>query len=192
MTNALIVVDIQRDFCEKGRLPVAGGKDLARRTFEMVNKARQQGHTYNYIVATKDFHKREGDNDGHFGDPPDYVNSWPKHCTSDTSGANFMYPLTSQLFHDVFKKGRGVAAYSGFEGVGGVSKFTLHEFLRGQGVTEVIICGIAFDYCVKATALDAAKLGYKTSVWKDYTVSVNPANDAEVEMVLRSRKIEVI
>jgi len=189
MTAALIVVDVQRDFCEGGSLAVTGGKDLALRLGKDVLPNAKT--TYELVVATKDYHLPHSSNDGHISDTPDYVNTWPAHCVSDTSGSWFQHPLTSHLFDDIFKKGRGIAAYSGFEGVGWMG-FTLHELLKQREVTDIDVVGIAFDYCVQATAKSAGELGYNVTVIKDMTVSVNPDNDDWNTKGLLSRGINVV
>lgn len=174
MVKALIVVDVQRDFCEGGSLAVPGGREVAKRI-----KLYRDTRPYDQYLATKDTHFYGSDNDGHFGHPPDYIDSWPAHCVAGKSGANFMLPLQYSLFFDTFKKGYGHAAYSGFEGVGAVTKLTLREYLltRTPKVDEVDICGIAYDYCVLATAKDAVKFGFKTRVLKDLSPCIAPVKD---------------
>lgn len=163
--SALIVVDVQRDFCEGGSLAVPGGADCAARVSEYLARSGQE---YASIVATKDWHI---DPDEHFGDPPDWVDSWPVHCVANSIGAEFHPNLAAKVdvavvFDNVFRKGEYAAAYSGFEGRDneGVS---LAEWLGHHGIEKVDIVGIAISACVKATALGAIANGFRTSVFVD-------------------------
>ncbi len=164
--RALIVVDVQNDFCEGGSLAVTGGAQVA--TDISAYLARNPG--YHLVVATRDAHIDPG---AHFSDTPDFVDSWPRHCVVGTTGQELHPNLTFHAFDGVFDKGNYEAAYSGFEGEnsGGVG---LDEFLAESGVTDLDVCGIATDYCVRATAEDAALLGYVTTVLSDLTAAVAP------------------
>jgi len=164
--RALIVVDVQNDFCEGGSLAVAGGAQAAADISAYL--ATQPG--YDLVVATRDAHIDPGP---HFSATPDYVDSWPPHCVVGTPGQDFHPALTYRSFDSVFDKGNYEAAYSGFEGTDAESR-GLDEFLAESGVTDVDVCGIATDYCVKATAQDAALLGYVTTVLTDLTAAVAP------------------
>ena len=166
MTKALIVVDVQRDFCEGGSLAVAGGADVAAKIDALV----QADHDYAEVVATRDHHVDPGP---HFSPDPDYVDSWPRHCQVGTPGAEFHPHLTFRGFGAVFDKGEYAAAYSGFEGRTAEGE-TLTEWLREREVDQVEVCGIATDYCVRATALDAARAGFTTTVLLDLTAAVAP------------------
>ncbi|TDT34081.1 nicotinamidase [Naumannella halotolerans] len=169
--RALIVVDVQRDFCEGGSLAVAGGRAVASRISELL--AGQHG--YSRVVATRDHHIDPG---GHFSDNPDFVDSWPRHCVVGTPGAEFTEELTFDDFDAIFDKGEYTAAYSGFEGAEGDGT-GLRQWLAGAGVTTVEICGIATDHCVRATALDAVKAGLDTTVLVDLTAAVDPSSISE-------------
>ena len=163
MTRALIVVDVQNDFCEGGSLPVAGGAEVAADIGELLHRwsARDaDAPAYDVVVATKDHHVDPG---AHWAAKPDFVDSWPVHCKVGTEGAGFHPNLDPQPFDAVFHKGEHAAAYSGFEGRT-TSGEGLAEWLRGRGVTEVDVCGIATDHCVRATALDSAGEGFETRV----------------------------
>ena len=164
-TTALVVVDVQNDFCEGGSLAVAGGADVARRVAELV---RDGG--YGTVVATRDHHVDPGP---HFSDTPDYVDSWPPHCVVGTPGAELHAPLQDELFAAVFLKGEYQAAYSGFEGAtrDGVP---MARWLRDRGVTTLDVVGIATDHCVRATALDAAREGFTVRVLENLTAAVSP------------------
>lgn len=167
MTTALIVVDVQNDFCEDGSLAVAGGAQVAADAAELIASG-----TYASVVATRDHHVDPG---AHFSPDPDFVDSWPPHCVVGTPGVELHAPLTSAMFDEVFDKGEYTAAYSGFEGssAGGTD---LAEWLRAAGIDAVDVCGIATDYCVRATALDAAREGFTVRVLAALTAAVAPEN----------------
>jgi nicotinamidase/pyrazinamidase len=173
MTRALIVVDVQNDFCEGGSLAVSGGADVAFRINGLVHQwheASPEERDYDVVVATRDHHIDPGE---HFSDEPDFVDSWPRHCVVGTEGAAFHPNLDPQPFDAVFLKGEHRAAYSGFEGR--LSDGTeLVTWLKDHGVDTVDICGIATDYCVRATALDAQAAGFTTRVLTDFIAGVHP------------------
>ncbi len=164
MTRALIVVDVQNDFCEGGSLAVAGGAEVAARIGAVL--AGRHGHSA--VVATKDHHIDPG---AHFAADPDFVDSWPRHCVVGTDGEDFHPALTPRPFDAVFCKGEYAAAYSGFEGVQAGGQ-PLAEWLRERDVDAVDVCGIAADYCVRATALDAVREGFAATVLVDLTAAV--------------------
>ncbi|MCX5160514.1 isochorismatase family protein [Streptomyces sp. NBC_00053] len=169
MHCALIVVDVQNDFCEGGSLAVAGGADVAAAVTDLIGEA-QAG--YRHVVATRDHHVDPG---SHFSDRPDFEHSWPPHCVAGTEGVgfhpNFAPAVASGSIDAVFDKGAYAAAYSGFEGLdeNGVG---LADWLRERHVTEVDVVGIATDHCVRATALDAVRAGFTTHVLLDLTAGV--------------------
>jgi nicotinamidase/pyrazinamidase len=168
MTTALIVVDVQNDFTEGGSLAVTGGGHVANAI-----SVHMREHAYDHIVATRDWH---GENPGeHFSADPDYRDTWPVHCRANSEGANFHEWLETAYIEAIFDKGLDRAAYSGFEGTDGDT--SLHDWLQSRGVNTVDIVGIATDYCVRATALDAVRLGYKTQVLLNLTAAVNPVID---------------
>jgi nicotinamidase/pyrazinamidase len=172
MHRALIVVDVQNDFCEGGSLAVAGGADVAAAITDLIGQA-QAG--YRYVVASRDHHIEPGD---HFAEQPDYVDSWPAHCVAGTEGVgfhpNFAPAVASGAVDAVFDKGAYAAAYSGFEG-SDENGSTLAQWLRAREVTEVDVVGIATDHCVRATALDAVREGFTTTVLLDLTAGVAEA-----------------
>ena len=173
MTRALIVVDVQNDFCEGGSLPVAGGAAVALRIGELVHawsQADPEDRRYDYVVATRDHHIDPG---GHFSSDPDFVDSWPPHCVAGTDGAAFHANLDPQPFDAVFDKGEQEAAYSGFEGRDRDGR-GLARWLREHDVDSVDIAGLATDYCVRATSLDAVREGFATRVLIDLTAGVAP------------------
>lgn len=167
MTRTLIVVDVQNDFCEGGSLGVEGGAAVARRVQELIDSGQ-----YDTIVATRDHHIDPG---SHFSDTPDFIDSWPPHCVVGTPGAELKPPVTADQFAAVFDKGAYEAAYSGFEGTN-ADGIGLAQWLRERNITEVDICGIATDHCVRATALDARKEGIGVRVLTDAVAAVTPAN----------------
>jgi len=167
MTRALIIVDVQNDFCEGGSLPVTGGASVAAAVSAALGS--EADRSWDHVVATKDYHVDPG---AHFGDPPDFVDSWPRHCVVGTSGADFHPALDTDRIEAVFEKGAHAAAYSGFEGRAGA--IGLAAWLRMRDVTDVDVVGIATDHCVRATALDAAREGFATTVLLDLTAGVAP------------------
>lgn len=188
MHRALIVVDVQNDFCEGGSLAVAGGADVAAAITELVGHA-QPG--YRYVVATRDHHVEPG---SHFSENPDFVESWPPHCVAGTEGVgfhpNFAPAVASGAISAVFDKGAYAAAYSGFEGTD-ENGTTLAQWLRTHQVAEVDVVGIATDHCVRATALDAAREGFTTQVLLDLTAGVSPETTARALEALRGAGVEL-
>ena len=166
MSRALIIVDVQNDFCEGGSLPVGGGADVAGAISEYVAAHRDE---YDHVVATRDFHLDPGD---HFSQAPDFVDTWPPHCVIGTPGADFHPNLRLAPIEIVFSKGRESAAYSGFEGVSD-DDVPLGDWLTARGVDEVDIVGIATDHCVRATAVDASRAGLRARVLLDLTAGVS-------------------
>jgi nicotinamidase/pyrazinamidase len=166
MSRALIIVDVQNDFCEGGSLPVAGGAAVAAGISLVLDRA---GERWDHVVATQDYHVDPG---AHFSADPDFVDSWPAHCVVGTGGADFHPELAQDRIEAVFHKGAHAAAYSGFEGHT-TSGEGLTDWLRSRSVTEVEVVGIATDHCVRATALDAAAAGFTTSVLLELTAGVS-------------------
>ncbi len=182
MTTALIVVDVQNDFCEGGSLAVAGGAQVAADVAALIESG-----AYATVVATRDHHIDPG---SHFSQTPDYVDSWPPHCVVGTPGAELHEPLRADHFAAVFLKGEYEAAYSGFEGHD-ADRATLARWLRDAGVTAVDVVGIATDHCVRATALDAAREGFDVRVVKGLTAAVGPVNLDRVRQGLTAAGVTV-
>lgn len=170
--RALIIVDVQGDFCEGGSLAVAGGSGVARGISDFVTARHDD---YGSIVATADWHEDPG---AHFSATPDYRDSWPVHCKAGTRGADFHPGVEDALAYvdAVFRKGRRAAAYSGFEGHTGEGDNArrLGGWLADRRVKQIDVVGIATDHCVRATALDAARAGFRTRVLLDLTAGVAP------------------
>ncbi|HEY3527636.1 MAG TPA: isochorismatase family protein, partial [Nocardioides sp.] len=163
MTRALIVVDVQNDFCEGGSLGVEGGARVASDVGELLHhwsRRDDQAPAYEVVVASKDHHVDPG---SHWSADPDFVDSWPVHCRVGTDGEAFHPNLDPQPFDAIFLKGDHEAAYSAFEGRT-VDGALLADWLRSHQVDQVDVCGIATDYCVRHTALDSAKEGFETRV----------------------------
>ncbi|GAA2885680.1 nicotinamidase [Streptosporangium fragile] len=166
MATALIVVDVQNDFCEGGSLAVSGGAEVAAAISRHL-----ASHGYDHVVATRDFHVDPGD---HFATRPDYVNSWPAHCVAGSPGAGFHPALDTAKVEEIFSKGAHAAAYSGFEGAA-PDGTSLADWLAARGVDTVDVVGIATDHCVRATALDAVANGLSVQVLLDLTAGVAPS-----------------
>ncbi|GAA4231404.1 nicotinamidase [Actinomadura meridiana] len=181
--KALIIVDVQNDFCEGGALAVGGGADVATAISAHVAEHRAE---YAHIVATRDFHLDPGE---HFSAEPDFVDTWPPHCVIGTPGADFHPNLALAPIEAVFGKGREAAAYSGFEGVSD-DEVPLGDWLAARGVDAVDIVGIATDHCVRATAVDAAAAGLRTTVLLDLTAGVGkPTVDRALEELARAEVV---
>ncbi|MFJ5549748.1 isochorismatase family protein [Streptomyces sp. NPDC093225] len=187
MHRALIVVDVQNDFCEGGSLAVPGGADVAAAITELIGQAGG-GSGYRHVVATRDHHVDPGAHFAHAPAAPDFETSWPVHCVAGTEGVgfhpNFAPAVASGAVDAVFDKGAYDAAYSGFEGRD-ENGSGLAEWLRARDVTEVDVVGIATDHCVRATALDAARAGFATHVLLDLTAGVAPQTTARALEELR-------
>lgn len=189
MTTALILVDVQNDFCDGGALAVGGGSAVAERIAKLLVNGPPNG--IDHVVATQDWHIAPG---SHFSQTPDYRESWPVHCLAGSRGARLHSALERPDVHNkieaFFHKGQYSSAYSGFEGclaaldpegqwtgpaaTGDLVLTMLNDWLRERGVTAVTIGGLATDHCVRATALDALRLGYRVQVLKELCAGVNP------------------
>ncbi|WP_327667714.1 MULTISPECIES: isochorismatase family protein [unclassified Streptomyces] len=169
-SRGLIIVDVQKDFCEGGSVPVAGGARIASTIADLVERSAERN--YEYVVATRDHHIDPG---SHFSEHPDFKDSFPVHCVAGGEGGefhpNFAPAVTSGKVDAVFFKGAHSASKSGFEGADEQGT-SLADWLRERGVEDVDVVGIATDHCVRATALDAVKAGFRARVRLDYTVGV--------------------
>lgn len=167
--RALILVDVQNDFCPQGALATRSGAVVAKKIAAYIEKHHSN---YSTIIATKDWHI---DPAQHWSENPDYINTWPVHCEANTPGADFhpaIGAIHEKYIDAIFRKGRYSAAYSGFEGTTdqGVS---LETWLKNHAITQVDVVGIATDYCVRATCLDALQRNFTVQLLTDYIAPVS-------------------
>ena len=177
--TALIVVDVQNDFCEGGSLAVTGGAAVAAELSEHLAAERDR---YDLVVASRDWHRPQVDNGGHFALPPDHPDfreTWPAHCVADTAGAQFHENLQIPGDWSQVRKGWGLPAYSAFQGVADDGR-DLAAMLRDAAVDRLVLCGIATDYCVDATARDAVALGFPVDLFVDLTAAVDATGKSAV------------
>jgi nicotinamidase-related amidase len=160
--DALIVVDVQNDFLPGGNLAVAEGHRVLAPLNALIDR-------FSHVYATRDWHPRDHSSFAVAGGP------WPPHCVQDTPGAAFSAGLRTATVEAVISKGVDPATegYSGFDGT------DLERRLRDAGITRVFIGGLATDYCVRATALDARRLGFAVVVVTDAVAAVNVKPDDE-------------
>lgn len=176
MPRALLIVDLQPTFCEDGELPVPGGNEVAFRVAEFVATHRDD---YAMTITSQDWHLDPGE---HFSAEPDYVHSWPPHGVAGSPNADLHPALVAALGEngaDVsIKKGQHEAAYSAFDG-SDETGLSLADILARAEITEVDVCGLAESHCVRASALDALRLGLDVRVLGDLTVPVTPESGAQ-------------
>lgn len=182
--RALVIVDVQNDFCAGGSLAVPGGAALGA----AINRYLTGRPGYQHVIATKDFHIDPGD---HFSDHPDFSTTWPPHCIAGTPGADFHPALDTGPIEAVFCKGADAAAYSGFEGIDG-NGTPLLEWLHQRGVDEVDLVGIATDHCVRRTAEDAVRAGLRTRVLVGLTAAISPESGVAALAELRTAGVELV
>ena len=183
--SALVIVDLQNDFCEGGSLGVDGGAEVARRVSAYVD---EHGDAYELVVASRDYHVEPG---GHFSDDPDFRDSWPAHCVVGTAGAEFHPDFTADRIDAVFSKGAYSAAYSAFEAVDEEGR-TLEQVLREGGVETVDLVGLATDYCVRSTTLDAVRAGFTARVLTDMAAGVNQDTTAAALDEMAAAGVELV
>jgi len=167
--RALVIVDVQNDFCPGGSLGTKRGDVVADRIASFLTS---NATDYAHIVATQDWHIDPGT---HFSDNPDFVDTWPVHCVADSDGAALRAPIADFAFDEHFRKGEYEAAYSGFEGASKSEKALLADWLREHDVKALDVVGIATDHCVRATVLDALKEDFDVRVLRDMC---SPVDDA--------------
>jgi nicotinamidase/pyrazinamidase len=173
--KALLLVDVQNDFCPGGTLAVPEGD-------KVVPVINQMMDSFPLVIASKDWH------------PKDTVHfkKWPPHCVQNTPGADFHPKLNASKIKKIFLKGTHNKddGYSAFE----ATSANLAEFLKKEGVTDLYIAGLATDYCVKATALDADKNGFETFVVEDAIAAVNvkPGDDEKALKAMRKAGITLL
>ncbi|PWC07536.1 isochorismatase family protein [Mycetocola zhujimingii] len=175
MTKALFIIDVQNDFTEGGALGVDGGAAVAA---DISRYLEAHADDYALVIASRDWHDPESDNGGHFAasdTDPDYVVTWPAHCVAGTAGADYHPALDLSRVTMHVKKGQGEPAYSIYDGEveGGASDGAgISAVLDEYGVTEIDVAGIATDYCVRASVLDAIEHGRHVRVFTDLIAGV--------------------
>lgn len=190
MSEALIIVDVQNDFCEGGSLAVAGGAQVAADISEFLE---ENSADFDAVVTTQDWHIDPGT---HFSEDPDFRVSWPVHCVAGTTGAELHENLDTEHVDARFLKGLYSSGYSGFEGLQGDPEKVgtlagekgikveapdaveehaedLHAWLQDQEIDSVTIVGLATDHCVRATVLDAVENDYRVRVIRELTAGVD-------------------
>lgn len=186
---ALVVVDVQPTFCEGGELPVAGGNAVAAAVADYLGA---HARDYAAVVTTQDWHLDPG---AHFSDAPDFIDSWPPHGIADTANAQ-LHPLIAAVLVDLptavvqLRKGAHAAAYSGFEAADARGT-TLANVLAAARIDGIEVCGIAESHCVKATALDGVRLGYRTTVLRDLTAPVTAALGEQARAEMAAAGVEI-
>jgi len=209
VAEALIIVDVQEDFCEGGTLAVTGGARVASEISEYLEDSYAD---FDAIVTTQDWHIEPGP---HFSATPDFVRSWPVHCVAGTPGAELHENLDTEHVDASFLKGLYSDGYSGFEGLEGHpekvgslegengTKVTpaaavsdsspdLHAWLSAREVDAVTIVGIATDHCVRATVLDAVENGYRVRVIRELTVGVSEDSVEEAYAEFHAADVDVV
>ena len=170
MSRALLIIDVQNDFCEGGSLAVEGGAAVAQSITELLSDDSNRDR-WTSIVLTRDWHIDPGNHWVDEGEEPNFVDTWPVHCKAETEGASFHRNLRATP-DEVFSKGLSAACYSGFEGRADSDQTSLHDWLKARDITEVEIVGLATDHCVSATALDAVCAGFTTTVLLEHCAGV--------------------
>lgn len=188
MTTALFIIDVQNDFTEGGSLGVDGGTAVAAGISELL--ARHPNH-YDHVFASRDWHDADNDNGGHISGHPDYVDSWPSHCIAGTPGAEYHPALDTSSIDVHVKKGQGKPAYSIFEGVTDDGA-TVAQVLDNLGVTEIDVAGIATDYCVRASVLDAIAAGRSVRVLADLAAGVAADSSAAALVELEAAGADIV
>lgn len=185
--RALVIVDVQNDFCEGGAVPVTGAVAVAHDITRYLDSAAGRAR-YQHVVATKDHHIDPG---AHFSDHPDHVTTWPPHCVAGTSGADFHPALRTDRIEAVFEKGAYSPGYSGFDGVDD-DDVGLGDWLQRRRVDSVDVVGVATEHCVRATAQDAVRAGFVTAVLPHLTAGVDPETTAAALTALRAAGVELV
>ncbi len=170
MSRALLIIDVQNDFCEGGSMGVDGGAAVAASITELLADPANRDR-WSAKVLTRDWHIDPGNHWAGPDDAPNFVDTWPVHCQVDTHGAAFHRNLRVAP-DEIFSKGLHAACYSGFEGRADSDQTSLHDWLKVRSIVEVEIAGLATDHCVRATALDAISAGFTTMVLLDHCAGV--------------------
>ncbi|GAB3804947.1 nicotinamidase [Humibacter antri] len=185
VSRGLLIIDVQNDFTEGGALGVSGGAAVAAGITRLLS---QSGERYGLVVASRDWHNAGDDNGGHFAPAdaePDFVATWPVHCVAGTAGADYHPALDVRGVDVHIRKGQGVPAYSIYEGTSDDGA-GLSAILDSADVHELDLVGIATDYCVRASALDALSDGRNVRVLVDLVAGVSPESSARALEELRA------
>ena len=174
--RALFIIDVQNDFTEGGALGVEGGEAVAA---GITRYLAEHPHRYDQVFASRDWHDADNDNGGHFAttNAPNFVTTWPVHCVAGTIGADYHAALNTSAVTVGVRKGQGRPAYSIFEGVTDEGE-PLTQRLDDLGVEEIDVVGIATDYCVLSSALDAVATGRMVRVLDNLVAGVAPGSSA--------------
>jgi nicotinamidase/pyrazinamidase len=188
--RALFIIDVQNDFTEGGALGVRGGAAVAA---DVTSFLREHHGDYDVVFASRDWHSATGDNGGHFAttEAPDLVVTWPPHCVAGTAGAEYHPDLDQSLIDIHIRKGQGVPAYSIFEGTADDGE-TVVQKLDELDVTDVDVVGIATDYCVRASALDALGAHRRVRVLTDLVAGVAAESSAAALTELKDAGATVV
>ena len=198
MTKALIVIDVQNDFCPNGALAVAGGDDI-------IGGINSLMAAFETVALTQDWHPADHASfaDNHAGAAPfSQINMpygpqvlWPRHCVQGSAGAAFHAALNTDHAHMIIRKGfrAQIDSYSAFFENDRSTPTGLHGYLQSRGVKEVVLVGLALDYCVAYSALDAAGLGYGVTVRKDLCRAIDLNGSlADMSAKMRSAGVALI
>lgn|SRR5690554_4219831 len=173
MTRALLIIDLQKDFCPGGKLAVPGGDKIIPVVNEIIEK-------FTFVIASKDWHPEKS---VHF-------EKWPVHCVRDTEGAEFHSGLKNESIDEIFLKGTESRddGYSAFE----ATNYDLEGFLKERGVREIYLVGLATEHCVKATALDAVKKDFKVYIIKEGVKGINNVDIKKALLDMEKARINFI
>jgi len=191
MVRAFFIVDVQNDFCEGGSLACAGGAQAASKITTFL---KDSNNAYEFVIASRDWHDADNDNGGHFahnGASPDFVNTWPVHCVAESFGGSYHPNLDTTLIDFHIQKGQGKPAYSIFEGTTTEGE-KLDVLLARLGVTHIDVAGIATDYCVLASALDANSAGFRVTVLPELCAGVASESSAAALNTLASAGVVIL
>lgn len=189
MTRALFIIDVQNDFTEGGALGVDGGAAVAAGISRYLAAHPDR---YHEVFASRDWHDADNDNGGHFatGEAPNFITTWPVHCVRDTAGAAYHSDLDTAAITVQVRKGQGKPAYSIFEGVTDDGE-SVPQRLEELNVDEIDVVGLATDYCVLASALDAVAAGLKVRVFDDLVAGVSPESSHAALVTLAEAGVTV-
>ncbi len=189
-TALLIIVDVQNDFCEGGALGVDGGAAVAARIADFV---REHGAGYDRVLASQDWHRADTDNGGHFAVPPaapDFTDTWPVHCVAGTEGAALHAEIAAiEDRVEIVHKGYGVPSYSVLEGTVVATGESVQGLVAGR---DIEVVGLAYDFCVRATALGAREAGASVRVLREMTAAVHPGGIPALEEELAAAGVEIV